>query len=141
MHRSIQRTHHVYFQRILQSCHFAMPLSTHGGNGADGGKGKYPLNTSQKKNFTRSVRQINILQTPTRNTVSRYVVRQSFSPMGILPLPCYPCRRKRGKSFTFIFSGVTPDRKSGKYTEAAGVRRGITYTVSCRCYRKKWRCF
>ena len=29
---------------------YAMPLSTHGGNGAGGGKEKYPLNTSQKKN-------------------------------------------------------------------------------------------
>src|SRR5699024_2250706 len=34
-----------------------MRLSTHGGNGAGGGKGKYPLNTSQKKNFTHSVHQ------------------------------------------------------------------------------------
>jgi hypothetical protein len=29
-----------------------MQHSTHGVTGADGGKKKYPLNTSQKKNFT-----------------------------------------------------------------------------------------
>ena len=32
-------------------------------------------------------------------------------------------------------------RKSGNYTDAAGVRRGITYTVPCKCCMKKWRCF
>ena len=31
---------------------YAMQHSTHGVTGADGGKKKYPLNTSQKKNFT-----------------------------------------------------------------------------------------
>ena len=104
-----------------------MPLSMHGGNRADGGKGKYPLNTSQKKNFTHSVRQMNILQTPTRSIVSRYAVRQSFSQMGILLLPYYPCRRKRGKSFTFTFPDDTHSRKSENYMEAAGVQHG-SYT-------------
>ena len=33
---------------------------THGVTGISGGKGKYPLNTSPKKNFIHSVRQINI---------------------------------------------------------------------------------
>ncbi len=31
-----------------------MRLSTHGVTGINGGKGKYPLNTSQKKSFTHS---------------------------------------------------------------------------------------
>jgi len=31
---------------------YALRLSTHGVTGADGGKKKYPLNTSQKKSFT-----------------------------------------------------------------------------------------
>lgn len=31
---------------------YTMRLSTHGVTGADGGKKKYPLNTSQKKSFT-----------------------------------------------------------------------------------------
>ena len=31
---------------------YAMPLSTHGVAGTGGGKEKYPLNTSQKKNST-----------------------------------------------------------------------------------------
>ena len=44
---------------------------------------------------------------------------------------------KKREIIYLYFSGVTPDRKSGKYTDAAGVRRGITYTVPCRCYRKK----
>ena len=59
----------------------------------------------------------------------------------ILPKPCPLCRRKRGKSFTFIFSGVTHSRKSGNFTDAAGVRHGITYTVTYKCCMKKWRCF
>lgn len=25
--------------------------------------------------------------------------------------------------------------------DVAGVRRGITYTVPCKCYMKKWKCF
>ena len=118
-----------------------MPLSTHGGNGADGGKGKYPLNTSQKKNFIHSVHQTYISQTLTNNIMSQYAVRRLSSPMGSLPPPCYPFRRKSRKSSTFTFSDVTHSRKSGNYTDAAGVRRGITYTVPCKCCMKKWRCF
>ena len=40
---------------------YAMPLSTHGVIETSGGKEKYLLNISQKKSFTRSVRQINCL--------------------------------------------------------------------------------
>ena len=54
---------------------------------------------------------------------------------------CPLCRRKRGKSFTFTFSGITHSRKSGNYTDAAGVRHGIIYIASCKCYMKKWRWF
>ena len=46
---------------------------------------------------------------------------------------------KRGKSFSFTFSGITHSRKSGKCTDAAEVRHGIIYTVPCRCYKKNWR--
>ena len=46
-----------------------------------------------------------------------------------------------GKSFTFIFSGITYSRKSGIYTGIVKVRHGIISTVPCRCCRKKWRCF
>ena len=45
------------------------------------------------------------------------------------------------KSSTFTFLDVTHSRKSENYTDAAGVRRGITYTVLCKCCMKKWRCF
>ena len=62
--RSISNTHLTPFAELS----YTMPLSTHGVTGIGGGKGKYPLNTSQKKSFTRSVRQINILQTLTSNT-------------------------------------------------------------------------
>ena len=62
--KNILNTHLTLFAELS----FAMRLSTHGVTGINGGKGKYPLNTSQKKSFTRSVRQINILQTPTSNT-------------------------------------------------------------------------
>ena len=44
---------------------------------------------------------------------------------GSLPLPCYPCQRKTGKSFSFTFSGIIHNRKSGKCTDAAGVQPGI----------------
>jgi len=37
-----------------------MPLSTHGVTGISGGKGKYLLNTSQKKSFIHSVRQTDV---------------------------------------------------------------------------------
>ena len=40
---------------------YTMQQSTHGVIGINGGKGKYPLNTSQKKSFIGSVRQINFL--------------------------------------------------------------------------------
>ncbi len=55
--------------------------------------------------------------------------------------PCYPCRIKRGKSFTFTFSGITHSRKSRIYMGIAKVRRGIISTVRYRCCRKKWRNF
>ena len=38
---------------------------------------------------------------------------EAYSPMASLLQPCYLCQRKRGKSFTFIFSGITYSRKSG----------------------------
>ena len=69
------------------------------------------------------------------------MVRGLSSQTGSLLKPCPLCQRKKGKSFIFTFSGVTHNRKSGNYTDAAGVRRGITYTVPCKCCMKKWRCF
>ncbi len=38
---------------------------------------------------------------------------------------------KKEKLSTFIFSRNTHSRKSENYTDVAGVRRGITYTVPC----------
>ena len=54
--RSISNTHLTPFAELS----YTMPLSTHGVTGI-GGKGKYPLNTSQKKSFTRLAQRINIL--------------------------------------------------------------------------------
>ncbi len=48
---------------------------------------------------------------------------------------------KKREIIYLYFSGVTHSRKSGNCTDAAGVRRGITYTVPCKCCMKKWRCF
>ena len=59
---------------------------------------------------------MNILKHPMKNTPLRYAVKQLSSPMGILPPPCYLCRRRTGKSFSFTFSGITHSRKSGIYT-------------------------
>ena len=59
-----------------------MPLSTHGVTGINGGKGKYLLNTSPKKSFTRSVRQINILQTPCRRCCRESLSRQEDETAG-----------------------------------------------------------
>ena len=67
------------------------------------------------------------------------MVRGLSSQTGSLLKPCPLCRRKKGKSFIFTFSGVTHNRKSGNYTDAAGVQRGIIYTVPCKCCMKKWR--
>lgn len=47
---------------------------------------------------------------------------------------------KKREIIYLYFSGVTHSRKSGNCTDAAGVRRGITYTVPCKCCMKKWRC-
>lgn len=135
--RSISSTPLMPFAELS----YTMQQSTHGVTGINGGKGKYPLNISQKKSFIHFVRQTHISQTLTSNTLLRYAVRGLSSQMEILPKPCPLCQRKRGKSFTFIFSGVTHSRKSGNCTDAAGVRRGITYTVPCKCCMKKWRCF
>ncbi len=74
----------------------------------------YPLGTSDEY-FTA----------PMKNTPLRYAVRQSFSPTGNLPLPCSLCRKRTGKSFSFIFLGTTDSGKSGKCTDAAGVQPGI----------------
>ena len=60
---------------------------------------------------------------------------------GSLLLPCYPCRRRTGKSFSFIFSGITHNRKSGKCTDAAEVRPGIKSAGRYSFCTKKWRCF
>ena len=39
---------------------YTMQQSTHGVTGINGGKGKYPLNISQKKSFIHFVRQTHI---------------------------------------------------------------------------------
>ena len=70
-----------------------------------------------------------------------YFLENTYSPMGSLLPPCYLCQRKRGKSFTFTFSGITHSRKSRIYTGNARVRHGIISTVPCSCCRRKWRCF
>ena len=61
--------------------------------------------------------------------------------MGSLPPPCYPYHRKTGKSFSFTFSGITHNRKSGKCTDAAGVRPGIKSAGLYGSCKRKWRCF
>ena len=48
---------------------------------------------------------------------------------------------KRGKSFIFTFSGVIHNRKSGKCTDAAGVRPGIKSAGLYGSCKGKWRCF
>ena len=48
---------------------------------------------------------------------------------------------KKGKSFTFTFSGITHSRKSRIYTGIVRVRHGITYTAHYRRCREKWRDF
>ena len=84
---------------------------------------------------------MNILKHPMKNTLLQYAVRQLSSPMGSLPPPCYLCRRRTGKSFSFTFSGITHNRKSGKCTDAAGVRPGIKSAGLYSFCTKKWRCF
>ncbi len=81
------------------------------------------------------------LKSPYEQSPLQSAVRQSYSPTASLLQPCCLCRRKRGKSFTFTFSGITHSRKSEIYTGIVKVRHGITYTVPCRCCRRKWRCF
>ena len=84
---------------------------------------------------------MNILKHPMKNTPLQSAVRQLSSPMGNLPPPCYPCRRETGKSYSFIFSGITHSGKSGKCTDAAGVRPGIKSAGLYSSCTKKWRCF
>ena len=55
---------------------------------------------------------------------------------GLLSLP-----EKNGKSFSFTFSGIIHSGKSGKCTDAAGVRPGIRYAGRYSFCTKKWRCF
>ena len=59
-----------------------------------------------------------LLQHTTKNTPLRFAVRQLSSLTGNLPPPCYPCRKRKKKSFTFTFSGATHSRKWGKCTDA-----------------------
>ena len=47
--------------------------------------------------------------------------------MGSLPPPCYLCRREIGKSFSFTFSEIIHNRKSGKCTDAAGLLKSTLF--------------
>ena len=72
LYGSIQRTHHVYIQWLLQDRHTlcsTQRMAWRGVAGADGGREKYPLNTSQKKKFTLQAQQTNILKHPMKNTL------------------------------------------------------------------------
>ena len=136
--RSISSTPLMPFAELS----YTMQQSTHGVTGINGGKGKYPLNISQKKKFYPFLYVRHIFHRPLQ-AIPCYDMRSEGYPhkWKSCRSPCPLCQRKRGKSFTFIFSGVTHSRKSGNCTDAAGVRRGITYTVPCKCCMKKWRCF
>ena len=94
-----------------------------------------------EKSFTLQAQRTNILKHPMKNTPLRYAVRQLSSPTENLPPPCQLCRRKTGKSFSFTFSGITHSGKSGKCTDAAGVRPGIKSIGLYNSCTKKWRCF
>ena len=54
----------------------------------------------------------------------------------LLSLP----EKKREVIYLYFF-GIIRSGKSGKYTGMEKVRYGTTYTVPCRCCRRKWRCF
>lgn len=84
---------------------------------------------------------MNILKHPMKNTPLQSAGRQLSLPTGNLPPPCYLCRRETGKSFFFTFSGITHSRKSGKCTDADGVRPGIKSAGLYGFCTKKWRCF
>lgn len=56
LHRSISSTPLMPFAELS----YTMQQSTHGVTGINGGKGKYPLNISQKKSFIHFVRQTHI---------------------------------------------------------------------------------
>ena len=68
---------------------------------------------------------MNFSNHPTNNTPLQSAVRQLSSPMGSLPPPCYLCRRKSVKSFTFTFSGITHNRKSVIYAGIVKVRHTL----------------
>lgn len=114
---------------------------SHGGNATDGGREKYPLNTSQKKRLIFKTHQIKVLQHSMKNTPLQSAGRRLPLRTVTLPPPCCPCRRKSRRLYFCIFSATIRSRRSGKCTEAAGVWHGITYIAPCRCCGKKWRCF
>ena len=64
-----------------------------------------------------------------------YLTEEKFYPLG------NACRRETGKSYSFTFSGIMHNRKSGKCTDAAGVRPGIKSAGLCGSCKGKWKCF
>ena len=72
-----------------------------------------------------------------------HLTEEKFYPLGngklaaaLLSLP-----ERNRESFSFTFSGITHSRKSGKCTDAAGVRQGIKSAGLYSSCTKKWRCF
>lgn len=90
----------------------------------------YPFSTSDKY-FTDPYKQYPITICGQRIILSNGELAEVLSS-----LP-----EKKREIIYLYFSDITHSRKSGNYTDAAGVRRGITYTVPCKCCMKKWRCF
>ena len=72
------------------------PSTTLCGHGAGNTKEKYPLNTSQKKNFIYSVSQITILA---ENIRLLFAAIWSFSMTGCLPKLCVFCIRPGIKEY------------------------------------------
>lgn len=54
------KEHIEYTFNAFAELSYTMQQSTHGVTGINGGKGKYPLNISQKKSFIHFVRQTHI---------------------------------------------------------------------------------
>ncbi len=118
-----------------------MQQSTHGMTGTSGGKGEisfeylteekfYPFSTSDKY-FTDPYKQY-----PVMICGHRIILTNGELAEALFSLP----EKKKKIIYLYFFSGVTHNKKSGNYTDA-GVWRGITYTMPCKCCRKKWRCF
>ena len=100
LHRSIQRTHHIYFPRLLQDCHTL--CSSQRMEWQERRQKEISLEYLTEEKFYPLGTTDEYFEAPYEEYPITIYGQTVTSPMGSLQPPCNPCWREIGKSYSFF---------------------------------------